>query len=125
MYLTSLPQFPVFFPSSLLSLYLLTPLLFSSIPLSFLFRKEQVSLEYQQNMSYQVTVRLSTSLCITAEQGDPIRGTGFQKPVKELETVPVPDARSPTRSPSYTTVTYMQRAYISPMQSPWLLTHSR
>ena len=32
-----------------------------------------------------------------------------------------PTVKSHTRWPSYTTVIYMQRAYISPLQAPWLL----
>lgn len=35
-----------------------------SIPSPFLFRKGQASLEYQESMAYQVSVRLSTSPCI-------------------------------------------------------------
>lgn len=36
----------------------------------------------QQNMAYPVTVRLRTSPCIKAGQGEPVWGTGFQKLTK-------------------------------------------
>jgi hypothetical protein len=36
-----------------------------------------------------------------------------EKEAKESETAPVPTARSPTRKPSYKTITYMQRTNVS------------
>lgn len=90
----------------------------------FLFRKGQVSHEYQQNMAYKTAVKLSTSSCVKAKQGDPVWRVASRKPVKESETAPVPTVRSPRRGPSYTTVTYMQRAEVSPLQTPWLLVQS-
>ena len=48
---------------------------------------------------------LNISPWIKAGQGDPVGGVGPQKPVKVSETGPVPAVRSPTRGPSYTTVT--------------------
>ena len=50
-----------------------------STPAPSLFRKGQVSHEYQQNMAYQVAVRLSTSPCIQAGQDNPLWGTGSPK----------------------------------------------
>lgn len=71
-------------------------------------------------MSYQVTVRLSISPCVKAEQGNPVEGIGYQKEAKELGTALSLNVRSPTNRPTYTTVTFMQRAYVSLMQAPWL-----
>lgn len=64
-------------------------------PLQALFRKEQVSHGYQQNMSYQVEIGLNFSTCNKAGQGNPALGTGSQKPAKAFETGPAPIARSP------------------------------
>lgn len=59
---------------------------------------------------YQVVVRISTSPCIKVGQGDTVWEIRSQKPIKKSESVPGLTIRSPPRSPSYTTVTYMQRA---------------
>lgn len=50
------------------------PLFFypQSTPQTFLFSKGQVSSEYQQSMTYQVAVRLSTFLHIKTLQGSPV-----------------------------------------------------
>lgn len=52
----------------------LHPLFFypQSTPQPFLFSKGQVSSEYQQSMTYQVAVRLSTFLHIKTLQGSPV-----------------------------------------------------
>lgn len=47
----------------------------------------------------------------------------IQKPAKESEAAPAPTV-SPTGRPSYTTVTDVQRAWLSPMQALWLLLQS-
>lgn len=60
-----------------------------STPPHFLLRKGQIFHEYQQNMAYQVAVRLNTSRRIKTGQGDPVWGVGSQTPAKELETVPL------------------------------------
>lgn len=84
-----------------------SPLLFlrrKSTPPQFLFRKAQVSHEYQQNISNQVAIRLSTSQCIKVGQGDPVWRAESPKPIKELEIDAIP-----LKGPSYTAITYMQR----------------
>ena len=58
-------------------------------------------------MANQVAARLSTSPCIKAGQGNPVRGIGSQKPAKKSEAAPAPTVRNPTRRPSYITVPYV------------------
>ena len=53
---------------------------------------------------------LGTNPNIKAGRGNPVGGKGSQKQATESETAPAPTVRSPTRRPSYTTVTYVQRA---------------
>lgn len=60
-------------------------------------------------MAKQDTIRLGTNPTIKAEGGNPVGGKGSQKQAKESETVPVPAVKSPTRTPSYTAIPYMQR----------------
>ena len=60
-------------------------------------------------MAYQGAVRLSNSLCIEAGQGDPVRGVGYQKPVKGSETAPAPTVRSPIIGPNYAIVTCLMQ----------------
>lgn len=97
---------------------------FPQLPLSprsteppFPFRKRGPSQWYQPNMAYQVAVRLGISPHITAEKGNPMRGKMFQKQAKVSETVPMPTVRCPIGTPSYTTVTTIQRPYIRAMKA--------
>ncbi|MGE9716531.1 hypothetical protein ACQP3F_33570, partial [Escherichia coli] len=46
---------------------------------------QQTSHGYQQNMVYQIIVRLNTSPCVKAGQGGSAWGVGSQKPGKELK----------------------------------------
>jgi hypothetical protein len=52
----------------------------------------------------------SLSSHIRAGRGIQVGGTGVQEQAKESETALTPIVRSLTRTPSYTTITYMQRA---------------
>lgn len=45
--------------------------------------------------------------CIKAAQGNPVWGIRSQKLDKESESAPIPTVSSPTRSQTYTTVTYL------------------
>lgn len=54
-------------------------------------------------------------------EGSPAWEIGSQEPVKTLGTTPAPIAGSPTYRPSYTTITFMKRAMVSPMKASWLL----
>lgn len=107
----------LFFLTSWPQIYL--PHLLPVIPLQalppqsppFLFRKEQVLHGFQQNMSYQVVIWLSTSSCIKAGQGNPIWRVKFQKPAEDLETNLASTVRRPTRWPNYTNVPNLQKAH--------------
>lgn len=88
-----------------------------SPPLPFPFRKDQTYKAYQPSMACQVAVRLGISPHITAEKGNPMRGKMFQKQAKVSETVPMPTVRCPIGTPSYTTVTTIQRPYIRAMKA--------
>jgi hypothetical protein len=77
------------------------------------FSKGKTSHGYQTTMAYHK--RLDTSPCIEAE---PSLSKRSLNQAKESETAPNPTARSPTRRPSYTTVTCVQRTWVSPMQAP-------
>jgi hypothetical protein len=59
-------------------------------------------------MAYQI--RLGTSFNIKAGQDNPVGGKGPPKQAKESEEVPIPTIRNHTRTPSYSPVTYIQRA---------------
>jgi hypothetical protein len=56
--------------------------------------------------------------------GSPGGGKGSQKSAKESETASAPTVRSPTRTTFYTTVTYVQRTFVSSAQASWLLAQS-
>lgn len=71
-----------------------------SLLLHFQSEKCQVSHRYRQSMAYQVTVGISTSPCIRAQQGNSI-GEITQKPAKVLGIAPAATV-SPTSIPSYT-----------------------
>lgn len=104
-------SFPTFFSFHSLLLPLLNPTLpthsHSKFTPLFLFRKGKASDGYQQSMTYQDEVRLSSYPCFKAGQGNTVGGTSFQKPAKALGTTPAPTARSPIIRQSYTIVTRM------------------
>lgn len=91
------------FPS-LLSSHSLPPPCAPSQPLRslFLFKKGQALHGYQQNMTYQVVVRLRSSPCI---KGNPVDRREFQEAVKMLKISPAPIVRSSIDGPSYIAVT--------------------
>lgn len=55
-------------------------------------------------ITYQVAVRLDTSLHIKVRRDNPVEGKGSQKYTRVRDS---PCSHSPTRKPSYTSVTYM------------------
>lgn len=57
-----------------------------------------------------------------AEWGNPVGGKGFQKQQESQRQPPIPTAKSPTKTPSYITITYMQR--LRSLHGPWLLLQS-
>jgi hypothetical protein len=74
---------------------------------------------YQSHIvAYQVAVRLGTSSSSIKSRG------GTQRQATKLETAPVAPCKSSTRRPSYTTVTYVQRAQIRSMQASCLAVQS-
>lgn len=85
--------FQTIFHSLLSSQFLLPHLLFDppgSHPLLHLYSEKGRPHGYQQNIAYQVVVKLSTSPCIKAGQGNPVWGLETQKPTKESEIASVP-----------------------------------
>lgn len=70
--------------------------------------------------SYPKTKKTNTSSFIQAGQGNSVRGIGSQEPAKVPGTAPSPIAGTATNRPSYTTDTYVQRDWFSPVQAPWL-----
>lgn len=107
--------------------YVISWLQFPSIPTSPSpdpllppLRREQVSQEHQSNMVKQATITPGTHHCIKAGQS-PVGGKGPHKQAKEGGTAPAPAVRNPTRMPSYTTITYMQRTQVRPLQTSWSL----
>ena len=83
----------------------------STDPLFFcsLSELKQVSQGYQPNMEYQVTVTVQTYPPIKDGEDSPRGGKGSREQAKESETAPIPTVRSPTRTPNYTAITFMQR----------------
>jgi hypothetical protein len=73
----------------------------------FPFRKEQASQRYQPNTAYQVTVSLGTYPHIRAGQGNPVGEKGSQRQTRVGD--------SPQRTPSYTTIAYMQKIWVRPI----------
>jgi hypothetical protein len=74
-------------------------------------RKEQASREYQSNMAQQVAVRPGTPFISRLKGGNQVGGEGSQVLANESETpsTPTPTVKSPTTTPSYTTIRYMQK----------------
>lgn len=80
-YLLYIPSsFPTLLPS--LSLIPTSTLLSSTILFSSISAQKT-----EASMAYRVVVKLSIFHYIKAEKGDSVGGVGFQKPVKESETV--------------------------------------
>lgn len=110
---------------------LLPSLLYSSVPISqsafpsFLFRKGQVSHEYQQTITNGtlVIVRLSTSPCLKAGQDDPVWRIRSQTSLKESEiaTVSLLEIQKEDKA---TTLSHIQNSWVSPIQASWLLVQS-
>jgi hypothetical protein len=65
-------------------------------------------------------IRPGTSPQINARQDKQVRGKVFPNQAKVSETAPDPTVGNPTRTPSYTTIIYMQRIYVRPIQTPSL-----
>ena len=61
-------------------------------------------------MAYQIVIQLGAFPHIKSGQGNPVGRKGSQEQAKESETAPTPTVRSLRITPSYTTITYMQRA---------------
>lgn len=72
-------------------------------------------------MAYQGAVRLGTSSSIKAEQGNPGWGVEFENQIIESQTAHVCTVGNHTRGLSYTTVTHMESAYVSNVQTPLLV----
>ena len=89
----------------------------------FPLRKGQVSQGYQPNISsYSKTRNLPPR--IKTGQGNPVGGKGSQKQAKKSETVTNSTVRSPTRRPTHTTITYVQRTQVRPTHTPYFSAQS-
>lgn len=103
----------------------LVPLLFSLFPQIyslFAFTKGQSFQRYYPDIAYpdiayQVAIRLGTSSHVKTRQDNPVGGNRSQKPDKQSDTTPASTVRSPKRIPSYTTITFMQRTQLEPIQA--------
>jgi hypothetical protein len=91
-------SFPSLLSSHVLPSLSLHPLLFP-----FSSEKKICLYGYHPAMTHQAAVRLGTSFSIEASHTNPV-GEGQ---AAESETAPAPSVRSPTRSPSFTTVTHI------------------
>lgn len=52
--------------------------------------------------------------------GNPVGEKGSKQQAKESKIAPAFTVRSPTKVPSYTTISYLHRIWVRPMQAPWL-----
>lgn len=100
------------------------PISFPSLLSSQLSWIAQASHGYQPAVAYQVPAGLSSSsLTYWGEMRQPSSRKESQEQAAESETVPPSSVRSPTRRPSHTTVTHVQRAQLSPMQFGCVFSH--
>jgi hypothetical protein len=60
-------------------------------------------------MAQKVTIRLGTNPLMKAALGNIAEGKGSKSQATESETAPTPIDGNPTRTPSHTTIRYMQR----------------
>ena len=69
-----------------------------------------LSFKLYKRFRKEIAIRLGTFTHIKAGWGNPVGGKGSQRQAKESETALGPSIRSPTKPPSYTNITYMQKA---------------
>lgn len=107
----SLPHFPLppflpatsYFPSSQIYSF-------------FVFLKEMAGLPL-------ISIKHGTWSCnkiIHVGWGNPVGEKGSKQQAKESKIVPAFTVMSPTKIPSYTTISYLHRIWVRPMQAPWL-----